>query len=213
MEFLKNNRFLLFLVLLLSMIILVSFIDNPRLSSLVETVNYSLLLVSGLYAFSDVKNFFNFTVVFFLAAMVIDWMQFFDPEGQLINTLRALFTAPVLAVLLIMTMRSIGKAKTVDKDVIYAALSGYILIGYIGGFLTIAIWLIYPGSYNVEIGVRSLEAIYFSFVTMTTLGYGEIVPLIEQSRALTILLSILGPMYVAILIAMIVSKYASKSDT
>lgn len=212
MEFLKNNRFLIFLILLISLIIIVSFIDNPKHSSLVETINYSLLLVSGLYAFSDVKNFFHFTVIFFIAAIVVDLMQFFDPEGQLINTLRALLTAPVLALLLIMTLKSILKAKTVDKDVIYAALSGYILIGYIGGFLTIAISLIYPGSYNVEGGIRGLEAIYFSFVTMTTLGYGEILPLTEQSRALTIILSILGPMYVAILIAMIVSKYASRSD-
>ncbi len=57
-----------------------------------------------------------------------------------------------------------------------------------------------------------MEALYFSFVTMTTLGYGEILPLSMQARAVTIILSILGPMYVAILIAMMVGKYVSKPD-
>ncbi len=57
-----------------------------------------------------------------------------------------------------------------------------------------------------------MEALYYSFVTMTTLGYGEILPVTDQARAITILLSILGPMYVAILIAMLVGKYASQPD-
>lgn len=213
MEFLKNSRFLIFLILLISLFTIVSFIGNQGHASLVETINYTLLLLSGLYAFSDVKNFFRFTVVFFLAAITIDWMQYLHPDGELINTLRALFTAPILALLLIMTMKSIRSASRVSKDVIFAALSGYILIGYVGGFLIIAISLIYPGSYNVTGRMDILEALYFSFVTMTTLGYGEILPLTEEARALTILLSILGPMYVAILIAMIVGKYASKSET
>ncbi len=212
-QLLKNNRFLIFLILLISLFTIASFISNPVHSSLVETINYSLLLLSGLYAFSDVKNFLRFTVIFFIAAIIVDWIQFINPGGKLINAMRALFTAPVLALLLIMTLKSIRTAKTVSKDVIFAALSGYILIGYVGGFLALAISILYPGSYNISGRIDMLEALYFSFVTMTTLGYGEILPLTEESRALTILLSVLGPMYVAILIAMIVGKYASKSET
>jgi len=212
MHFLKNNRFLIFLILLITLFMVVSFIESPFYSGLVETINYTLLLLIGLYAFSDVKNFFRITIVFFIVAIVIDWMQFFDPDGEFINTLRALLSAPVLALLLIMTLKSIRTAAKVSKDVIFAALSGYILIGYIGAFLIMAITLLYPGSYNIEVKIGTLEALYFSFVTMTTLGYGEIVPISEQARAITILLSILGPMYVAILIAMIVGKYASHPD-
>ena len=211
-HFLKKNRFLIFLILLITLFLVVSFIESPFYSRLIETINYTLLLLIGLYAFSDVKNFFRITIVFFIVAIVIDWMQFFDPDGKFINTLRALLSAPVLALLLIMTLKSIRTAAKISKDVIFAALSGYILIGYIGAFLIMAISLLYPGSYNIEVRIGTLEALYFSFVTMTTLGYGEIVPISEQARAITILLSILGPMYVAILIAMIVGKYASQPD-
>jgi len=211
-HFLKKNRFLIFLILLITLFLVVSFIESPFYSRLIETINYTLLLLIGLYAFSDVKNFFRITIVFFIVAIVIDWMQFFNSDGEFINTFRALLSAPVLAILLIMTLKSIRMAAKISKDVIFAALSGYILIGYVGAFLIIAISLLYPGSYNIEVKIGTLEALYFSFVTMTTLGYGEIVPISEQARAITILLSILGPMYVAILIAMIVGKYASQPD-
>jgi hypothetical protein len=76
-----------------------------------------------------------------------------------------------------------------------------------------AISVVYPGSYNISGEIQTLDAIYYSFVTMTTLGYGDLLPLREESRSLSILLSILGPMYVAILIAMLVGKYSSHSET
>ncbi len=201
------------MIMLISMFVGVSFISDPVCANLYESINYTLLLSSGLYAFSNVKNFFRFTLVFFTTAIIIDWLQCIRPEGELINTLRALISAPVLALLLIMTLKSILGSASVNKNVIFAAISGYILIGYIGTFLTLAISVQYPGSYNVTEDIHFIQALYFSFVTMTTLGYGDLLPLTEEARALSILLSILGPMYVAILIAMIVGKYEVKPNS
>jgi hypothetical protein len=215
MKFLRNNRFSIFLILLISLFTITPFIENPVLAHLFSTINYTLLLLSGLYAFSDVKNFLKFTTVFFLFTIVVDWIKFFYPEVQMVSTIRPLITASVLTLLLIMTLRSIFQAVEISKNVILGALCGYILIGYIGAFLTMSVSVIYPGSYNIAGELHVMEAFYFSFVTMTTLGYGDILPLTDQARAITIVLSVLGPMYVAILIAMMVGKYASKpkSDT
>ena len=58
----------------------------------------------------------------------------------------------------------------------------------------------------------TFEGIYYSFVTMTTLGYGDITPVGPQARSLSILLSITGPMYIAILIAKLVGKYSSQKS-
>jgi hypothetical protein len=212
MEFLRNNRFLIFLIFLISMFSISPFIETPVLSNLWATINYSLLLISGLFAFSNVRNFLKFTTVFFLIAIVVDWIEFFHPEGNLVSTIRPLITAPVLILLLILTLRSIFFARVTDKNVIFGALCGYILIGYIGTYLNLAISVLYPGSFNISGELTAMEATYYSFVTMTTLGFGEILPLSDQARAITISLSILGPMYVAILIAMLVGKYASRPD-
>jgi len=210
MKFLRNNRFFIFLIFLISLFTITPFIENPVLAHLFSTINYTLLLLSGLYAFSDVRNFLKFTTIFFLFAVFIDWIEFFHPTVPIITTLRPLITAAVLTLLLIFTLRSILLSGEITKNVIFGALCGYILIGYIGAFLTMAVTVIYPGSYNVAGELHAMDAFYFSFVTMTTLGYGDILPLSDQARAITIVLSVLGPMYVAILIAMMVGKYASK---
>jgi voltage-gated potassium channel len=210
MHFLKNNRFLIFLVLLTSLFTITSFIGNEHAEDLYSRINYTLLLISGLYAFSKVRNFLRFTTVFFMFAILIDWIRFFSYETQLLDTLRPLITALVLALLLIMTLRSILLSASITKNVIFASLCGYILIGYFGAFMTMAISVLYPGSYNLQGEIQTANALYYSFVTMTTLGYGDLLPLTEPSKSLAILLSILGPMYVAVLIAMLVGKYSSQ---
>ena len=212
MAFLRTNRFLLFLIFLISLFSITPFIDNPDLSHLYANINYTLLLLSGLYAFSNVRNFFKFAATFFFIAIVVDWIEFFHPGGQLINTIRPLITALVLILLLVLTLRSILIAREITKNVIFGALCGYILIGYIGTYLNMAVSVIYPASYNIGGELTTLEALYYSFVTMTTLGYGEILPISDQARTITIILSVLGPMYVAILIALLVGKYASKPE-
>jgi hypothetical protein len=213
MQFLQQNRFLLFLIMLISFFAIVPFIGNSWLAGLVNTIIYTLMLLSGLYAFSQVRNFLRFTTIFFLFAIVVDWLEFIFPQWELIYTIRPLITAGLLALLLIMTLRSILRAGSITKNVIFGSLCGYILIGFFGAFLSMAISLIYPGSYNVPGDLQSVDAIYYSFVTMTTLGYGDLLPLSAQSKSLAVMLSILGPMYVAILIAMLVGKYSSHKDT
>ena len=210
MHFLKNNRFLIFLILLISMFTITSFMGNEQLADLYSRINYTLLLISGLYAFSQVRNFLRFTSIFFLIAITIEWMKFFQIQTQLLGTVRPLITALVLALLLIMTLRSILLSASITKNVIFASLCGYILIGYFGAFLTMAIATLYPGSYNMQGEIQVVDALYYSFVTMTTLGYGDLLPLTEPSRSLAILLSVLGPMYVAVLIAMLVGKYSGQ---
>ena len=210
--FLKENRFLILLILLVSFFTVTPFISNPLTAGLFSNINYTLMLLSGLYAFSQARNFLRFTTILFLIAIAIDWIEFFRPMSQLTDTLRPLMTALIIALLLIMTLRSILMAGSISKNVIFGSLCGYILIGYFGAFLMMAIAVLYPGSYNISGDMENVDAIYYSFVTMTTLGYGDFLPLTAQSKSLAVLLSILGPMYVAILIAMLVGKYSSKPE-
>jgi len=57
------------------------------------------------------------------------------------------------------------------------------------------------------------DFIYFSFVTMTTLGYGDIIPVSSLAKSITILVSISGQLYLAILVAMLVGKLLSNPDS
>ena len=105
------------------------------------------------------------------------------------------------------------RAHRVDSEHLYAALSAYLLAGLVFGVIHFIIERAYPGSYGMN-GLTMLvpfnihEAIYFSFVTMATLGYGDIVPISPAARSFSIVEAVLGQLYLAVMIARIVSVYA-----
>ncbi len=71
-----------------------------------------------------------------------------------------------------------------------------------------------PGSFNISTSESAFEQlqdfIYFSFVTLATLGYGDIVPLSATARALSIIEAVFGQFYIAILVAGLVAAYITK---
>jgi voltage-gated potassium channel Kch len=207
-DFIRNNQFLFFLIFLLLGIAYPIFSKNPRIMELISTLNYTLILISGLYAFSGKLYFLRYASIFFMLTILVEWLQYFFAD-TIYDKIQPLTTSVVLLMLLVMTLRSIAAAKVISANVIYGVVSGYILIGFIGGLLALLIEVIYPGAFSIAEQFQAAEAIYFSFVTMTTLGYGDISPTIQESRALAIILSIIGPMYVAIILSMIVGKFAS----
>jgi len=102
-------------------------------------------------------------------------------------------------------------AGRVDSERVCAALCAYLLVGVAFGGLFAALDALAPGSLG---GARSSrgalsidEAVYFSFVTLATLGYGDLVPATGAARALSILEAVFGQLYLAVLVARLVSLY------
>jgi voltage-gated potassium channel Kch len=211
LKHLAGHPFLPFLIFILNGIAYPLYARNIQVQDLLSTINYSLILISGLYAFNQEKRFLRITGALFILVLILTWTQFFL-NRPLLDRLQPVATSVMLVLLLILTFRSIISATHVDKNVIFGVVAGYILIGFVGGLLALAIARSDPGAFNLQGTFNPPEAIYFSFVTMTTLGYGDITPAIQPSRSLSILLSIAGPMYVAIVIALMVGKYATRKS-
>ena len=70
-------------------------------------------------------------------------------------------------------------------------------------------WLVPP---RVRRRARLARAVYYSFVTIATLGYGDIVPASHPARGLAILEAVSGQMYLAVLIARLVALYATTKN-
>lgn len=105
----------------------------------------------------------------------------------------------------------------VDMDLIYGAISIYLLIGSGFGELFQALALADPNSFNgIEIAdsydkvARSMN--YFSFVTLTTLGYGDITPATHNTKVLAYSEAIVGQLYLAILVARLVGTHMAQSQ-
>jgi hypothetical protein len=101
------------------------------------------------------------------------------------------------------------RTQVINAEQIYAALSAYLLAGLFFGLLHWAIALAWPGSFG-EAGADApaefslSTAIYFSFVTLATLGYGDVVPRTEVARGVAVLEAVGGQLYIAVTVARLV---------
>ena len=96
----------------------------------------------------------------------------------------------------------------VDAERVCAALCVYLLAGIAFGGVFAALETHAPGSLAGAGPIDLDDAVYFSFVTLATLGYGDIAPAASATRALAVLEAVFGQLYLAVLIARLVSLYA-----
>jgi voltage-gated potassium channel len=103
-------------------------------------------------------------------------------------------------------------AREVGAEQMYAALSAYLLTGLFFGAIHWSVEDIWPGSYAASTGapLTPSTAIYFSFVTLATVGYGDVVPAREVSRGVAMFEALAGQLYLAVLIARLVSVYVGR---
>lgn len=96
----------------------------------------------------------------------------------------------------------------VSLNLVFGAITGYLIIGIVGGQLCIFLDLMEPGSFfDAFAHSKAYQYYYFSFVTLSTLGYGDITPNNEPAKALSLLIALVGQMYMTITIAIIIGKY------
>lgn len=106
-------------------------------------------------------------------------------------------------------------ARTVTDAHLYTAVSIYLLLGLQWFCLYSAIHVFYPGSILLSAGGtdRQSEMLYFSLVTLSTIGYGDVVPLYGEVRMLAALEGVTGVLYVAITVALLVSSYKQQGTS
>jgi len=148
-----------------------------------------------------------------VVALVGRGSTFWLEQAALVPMILALWT--VIALLAAASaLRFALSAWVVDREHLYAGLSAYLLAGI---FFGVCYWLLertWSGSLALSgEGVQSNFslplAIYYSFVTLTTLGYGDIVPRSEVARGLAIMEAVTGQLYLAVMIAWLLSLYVS----
>ncbi|HTS10357.1 MAG TPA: ion channel, partial [Candidatus Eisenbacteria bacterium] len=96
----------------------------------------------------------------------------------------------------------------IEAEHLFAALSAYLLSGVYFGLLYWAIEELHPGTFAPPNFSRT-GAIYFSFVTLATLGYGDIVPRSDLARGLAVVEGVGGQLFLAVLVARLLSLYSS----
>ncbi len=115
------------------------------------------------------------------------------------------------------TIKQVWQARRISESVIFGVVSGYISLGLLGFFICLSIELVHPDSFHglytgetMTIAVTD-RLIYFSFITLLTIGYGDILPVTLLAEKATVLIGLMGQFYLVIITATIVGKYINQS--
>lgn len=203
--------------------ILVGFLLAPLsrsgLSSGIISLFFSLLLLSGMHVISKKKLHRAGVTMVALAAMILTWIKHFFPGSRLLYACSDLFTLIFLILLTWVVLRHVYQEGPVTADRVRGAIVAYILIGFTWAVLYHFVEMCLPGSFHLTQAAsggqyfeKQSELTYYSFITMTTTGYGDIVPIHPAARTLAILEGLIGQLFPAILLARLVSQQLSHSS-
>jgi hypothetical protein len=147
-------------------------------------------------------------------AIFFDFVEVFGGKGKWValSALSAYSLYVGLAVILM--LRQIFTEKSVTGDTIKGGISIYILIGILWQFVYHLIWALNPSSFSMNVsGAVFPNFFYFSFTTITTLGYGDIVPLSYAAKTAAMLEAVVGQVYLGVFVARLVGLHIAKAST
>jgi hypothetical protein len=115
-------------------------------------------------------------------------------------------SAGLVALLIAFLFAYVARAPRVTHDVILSAITVYVLLGVFWGFAYLLLHEASPGAFNLDpaLGSPEVQLRYFSLMTLTTVGYGDIVPRSSEARAFASIEALLGQIYLAAVVARIV---------
>jgi hypothetical protein len=202
------------LIALLLLFIGAPFVEEIEGGHFILSVLFSLVLLAAVLAVADRKRVLVIAIVLAIPAIGGRWINHFRPD--LVPPAVFLVAGLVLIIFVVAhLLLFILRAPVVTVEVLCASISAFLMLGLMW---TMAYWLVdqlTPGgafSFNTNAGSRSMNgfnAFYFSFVTLSTVGYGDITPVSKVARMLAAMEAMTGLLYVAVLIARLVSLYST----
>jgi len=220
----QPGRFTIMLGAILLMILSQPFLVGYWLAESLLTLTIAVVLVSALYAFRRQKTYLILGAVLLVPAFSARIAIQFTASVTL-DVVGAVFSSLFLLVTVTALIRQLFRTHRVTFDTISAAICAYLLMGVAWGFVFAVIDMQHPGAFTTGLHpeatppsgsalMRTLHTfLYYSFVCLTTTGYGDITPLTGPARVFSIIESIFGQLYLAILISRLVSLEVAQSMT
>ena len=189
------------------------FVANDIWANLCWDFFLSIALMSGLYAMNDQTRLLRLSWILISVVMILGLLQH-TLQSPVVEKVMLGLTFVYLIVIMIMIWTYIEKEKRsqVQIDLVMAAASVYILIGMIWSYAYFFVENYHPGSFKMpeNLGNEISSFNYYSFVTLTTVGYGDIQALTRPARTLSILEAIIGQLYLVIMISRLVGLHSSQ---
>jgi len=207
-----DNRYFYLLAATMLQVFLVSFFPN-RNNLFINEFTFSLFMMANINFIRLNRKLIALFVFFALLAIALAWIPVQSDIGQIIFAVERGLVVALISVIIYLIIYSIVKTREVNANMILGVITIYILFGMLAGEANQIIHHFDPKAFTGSINPGDpADLRYYSFVTMTTLGYGDIAPVSRLARASAVFFSLVGQIYLAVVIALIVGKYVSASD-
>jgi hypothetical protein len=228
MRWLLENRFKVLLLSLMGVLVTIPLITDlvtdidPRTGRVAVFGLTSFLLVVGALGVSDRRGILVATLGVVIAVVLLDAAAHFLAPGNWVvihHVLRLGFLIYVVVVLL----RYLFRPGLVTFDTLSASLCVYLLLGLCWENVFTAVETLRPGSFVRTVPApvrsgqvdtdtqRSMEMLYFSFATLSTVGYGDIVPVTATARMLAVTAAMAGQGYLLVMVSRLVGMYGAQA--
>jgi hypothetical protein len=228
--FLFRNRFALLLATIALLVVVATIIGqtgglmHPGVTRCAVSAAFAVVLLSAVNAVSASRHLRRFAFVLVTPTVLLHIADMILGREET-EIAKIVTSAAALVYVIILILQHIFSTRTVTADTIFASICVYVLLGLLWANLYAIVSVFDAGAFVVPDSLgqgdklrfgddESIVAIYYSFVTMTTLGYGDVLPRSATARMLAVMASVIGQLYVAVLVARLVGIHvAGRADS
>ena len=211
---LYQRRFFLLLVLILLTIVLTPFLDDFIETRILMDIFLTALFLAIIFAIKSKRTHMIIAFILVLPLILSTWSYYIYDYTHLDLATR-IFGALFFGYAVMIILQIIGRSTEVTRETIFAAVVAYLLIALMWAYLYMILESLIPGSFSFPEQVTLSESQrfhYLSFITITTLGYGDITPLTSKASALALVEAVIGQIYMVVLVAWLVGMYVSRKS-
>jgi hypothetical protein len=217
LSFTKNcykDRFLFLIVLIVVLIVIGPFVEDFMRLRLFMDLFFSIIFITTIYAATQKRSHIIIAVILVIPTILALWSEEIPISNTLV-TIGYICGLIVFAFAVISILKYIFSTQVVTRQTISAAIVVYLLLALMWTFIYRLISILYPASFAIAHS-KLLDAeniyLYFSLVTITTLGYGDITPIGRQAASLAALEAVTGQIYLVVVVAWFVGMYVSRKS-
>ncbi|MEM7102071.1 MAG: ion channel [Bacteroidota bacterium] len=209
----ETQEYLYLLISLVMLILIPPIASYFQAQEISVDILFSLVTVLGIYVTTDTAAQLKIGISLGALALLFRWLCIFLPQpGWFLVLGQVIFAFVFLIYISFHLAKSIINSRNTTISTIYGAIAGFLLLGLISAQIFMMLELFIPGSLVFNEGKSAIDYIYFSYVILTGIGFGDIVPVEAVAKSFSVLIGISGQIYLTVLIAILIGKFLSESN-
>jgi hypothetical protein len=211
----SKGKYFYLLISIVILLLLYPFLEYGDVREALLSILSSVVAITGIYAVSYNKRDLFIALLLGVPTITFELIDIFGVE--LPHAVIVVFALLFYLFTLTTIVSHVFRDEEVTGDTIYGAICVYLLMGVTWTAIFILIEILQPGSYyinppnNPDHILNWFDFLYYSYATLTTLGYGEITPISSHARSFAVLETIVGQLFLTILVARLVGLHLTRS--